>query len=60
MLYMIRVLGEMRYGHCHGYSLEGAVQELQCTDMHGEAGNRLEVPASLNNSVPFGSTGACS
>ena len=30
------VLGEMRYGQCHGCSLEGAVQELQCTGVQGE------------------------
>ena len=35
------------------YNLEGTVQEFKCTSVlgEGEAGIRLEVPASLNKSL---------
>ena len=33
------------------YNLEGTVQEFKCTSVLGEAGIRLEVPASLNKSL---------
>ena len=45
---MIGDLGEMSYRQCHGCSLEGAIQELQCA---GGCRDQIEVPASLNKSL---------